>query len=82
MELEKRVTLLRKQELNGADYLKIEKNRKEIEKLESGITVASQAIDTTSSEIVRLREEELYQKLIELVRGQFSYIPHLLGFHC
>ncbi|XXG40328.1 hypothetical protein AAC387_Pa01g1073 [Persea americana] len=69
MEHEKRLTLLRKQELKGADYMKIEKNRKEIEKLESRITVASQAIETTSSEIVRSREAELYPQLLELVRG-------------
>lgn len=80
MEHEKRLTLLRKQELKGADYMKIEKNRKEIEKLESRITVASQAIETTSSEIVRSREAELYPQLLELVRGSVLLYTMFLGF--
>lgn len=72
MKHEKRVALLRKQEMKGADYMKIEKNKKEIEKLESRLTVASQAIQTTSSEIIRLREAELYAQLLELVKGLMS----------
>lgn len=60
---------LRKQELKGADYIKIERSKKEIEKLDSMMTVATQAIETTSAEIIRLREIELYPQLLELVKG-------------
>ncbi|KAI3886259.1 hypothetical protein MKX03_007979 [Papaver bracteatum] len=69
IEHEKRVSQLRKQEIKGGDYMKIEKNKKEIEKLESRMMVASQAMETTSSEIIRLREFELYPQLLELVKG-------------
>ncbi|KAF9622817.1 hypothetical protein IFM89_034052, partial [Coptis chinensis] len=69
LEHEKRVTQLRKQELKGADYIKTEKTKKELEKLESMMTVATQAIETTSTEIIRVREIELYPQLLELVRG-------------
>lgn len=65
---------LRKQEIKGGDYMKIEKNKKEIEKLESRMMVASQAMETTSSEIIRLREFELYPQLLELVKGSVSFM--------
>ncbi|KAF8405412.1 hypothetical protein HHK36_010318 [Tetracentron sinense] len=69
IEHEKRMARLRKQEIKGADYLKTEKNKKEIEKLESRMVVASQAIETTSAEIIKVRETELYPQLLELVKG-------------
>nr|KYP66608.1 hypothetical protein KK1_012906 [Cajanus cajan] len=69
MEHEKKLALLRKVELKRADYVKTEKTRKEVEKLESQMMVASQAIDSTSAEINKLREVELYPQLIELVKG-------------
>ncbi|KAG1359430.1 putative Nitrate regulatory gene2 protein [Cocos nucifera] len=68
-EHERRVDLLRKQEAKGVDYVKVEKNRKEIDRLESKMLVSSQAIQTTTSEIVRLRESELFPQLLELVIG-------------
>ncbi|XP_043709295.1 protein ALTERED PHOSPHATE STARVATION RESPONSE 1 [Telopea speciosissima] len=69
IEHKKRVTQLRKQEAKGSDYLKTEKNKKEIEKLESTLVVAAQAIETTAVEIIRLRESELYPQLLQLVNG-------------
>ncbi|KAK9164521.1 hypothetical protein Syun_005423 [Stephania yunnanensis] len=65
----KKVGQLRKQEIKGGDYVKTEKNKKEIERLESLMVVASQAMQTTSAEIIRLRETELYPQLLELVKG-------------
>lgn len=69
IEHEKRVAQLRKLEMKRADYVKTEKTKKEVEKLESQMMVASQAIETTSAEIIKLRETELYPQLIELVKG-------------
>ncbi|KAL5821151.1 hypothetical protein ACOSQ3_023033 [Xanthoceras sorbifolium] len=69
IEHEKRVGQLRKLEVKRADYLKTEKTRKEVEKLESKMMVATQAIETTSSEIIKLRETELYPQLLDLVKG-------------
>ena len=66
---DKKVGLLRKQEVRGVDYLKMEKNRMEMESLESKMLVATQSIDTTTSEIIRLRESELFPQLLELVAG-------------
>ncbi|KAL2348630.1 hypothetical protein Fmac_002630 [Flemingia macrophylla] len=66
---EKKLALQRKLELKRADYVKTEKTKKEVEKLASQMMVASQAIDSTSAEIIKLREVELYPQLIELVKG-------------
>jgi hypothetical protein len=68
-EHDKKVSLLRKQEVKGVDYLKMEKNKMEIESLESKMLVANQSIETTTSEIIRLRESELFPQLLELVAG-------------
>lgn len=65
---------LRKLELKRADYVKTEKTKKEVEKLESQMMVASQAIESTSSEIIKLRETELYPQLIELVKGLVFFL--------
>lgn len=72
MEHEKKAAQLRKLEMKRADYVKTEKTKKEVEKLESQMMVASQAIDTTSAEIIKLREIELYPQLIDLVKGLVS----------
>lgn len=69
MEHEKRVEQLRRLEVKRADFFKTEKTKKEVEKLESQIEVASQAIQTTSSEIIKLRETELYPQLLDIVKG-------------
>ena len=69
MEHDKRVEQLRRLEVKRADYMKTEKTKKEVEKLESLMEVAAQAINTTSAEIVKLRENELYPQLLDLVKG-------------
>ncbi|PKU75199.1 hypothetical protein MA16_Dca022441 [Dendrobium catenatum] len=68
-EKEKRQSLLRRQEANGGDFFKVQKNKREIERLESKLMVYCQAIETTSTEIVRLREAELFPQLLDLVNG-------------
>lgn len=60
---------MRKLEVKRADYVKTEKTKKEVERLESQLMVASQAIETTSTEIIKLRETELYPQLLDLVEG-------------
>lgn len=82
MEHSKRAEQLRKMEIKRADYMKTEKAKKEVEKLESRMMVSSQSIESTSDEIVKLREEELYPQLVELVKGLVSFeclIAHFIG---
>lgn len=69
IEHDKKVVLLRKQELKGEDELKVEKTKATIKRLQSQIMVAFQAVDTTSAAILQMRETELYPQLVELSKG-------------
>lgn len=60
---------LSRMEARRADYLKTAKTRKEVEKLESQMLVSSQAIETISAEIIKVRETVLYPQLLDLVKG-------------
>ncbi|XAR73756.1 hypothetical protein NMG60_11007831 [Bertholletia excelsa] len=81
VEHEKKTAQLRKLELKRGDYLRTEKTKKEVEKLESRMMVASQAIETTSSEIIKLRESELYPQLVDLVKGLMGMWRSLYECH-
>ena len=63
IEHEKKIEQLRKMEIKRGDFMKTEKMKKEIEKLESRMTVSTQAIESTSQEIIKLREAEIYPQL-------------------
>ncbi|KAJ4714157.1 Protein of unknown function (DUF630) Protein of unknown function (DUF632) [Melia azedarach] len=85
-EHEKRVGQLRKMDVKRADYFKTEKVKKEVEKLESQMIVASQAIETISAEIIKVRETQLYPQLLELVKGMMCmwrsmYESHQVQMH-
>lgn len=80
MEHEKKVSTLKKLEMKRADYMKTEKTKKEVEKLESEMMVACQAIESTSAEIVKLRETELHPQLIELVKGLVLFFSFSFSF--
>ncbi|KAL9241415.1 hypothetical protein vseg_015531 [Gypsophila vaccaria] len=69
MEHEKRVEQLRRLEVKRGDYLKTLKTKKEVHKLESLLEVSSQAIQSTSNEIIKLRDIELYPQLLQLIKG-------------
>lgn len=87
MEHEKKVEQLRRLEMKRAEYVKTEKAKKDVEKLESQLTVSSQAIQSASNEIIKLRETELYPQLVELVKGLVLCISllyltkHLISLH-
>ncbi|KAK6118025.1 hypothetical protein DH2020_048228 [Rehmannia glutinosa] len=81
LEHEKKAAILRKLEMKNADYIKTEKAKKEVEKLESQMMVALQAIETTSTEIIKLRESELYPQLFQLVMGLMSMWRSMYEFH-
>ncbi|KAL8472463.1 hypothetical protein ACS0TY_029615 [Phlomoides rotata] len=81
VEHDKKAALLRKLEMKSADYFKSEKAKKDVEKLESQIMVALQAIETTSSEIIKLRESQLYPQLLRLVDGLMNMWRSMYEFH-
>ncbi|KAL3630120.1 hypothetical protein CASFOL_023104 [Castilleja foliolosa] len=81
LEHEKKVAISRKLDMKNADYITTEKAKKEVEKLESKMMVALQAIETTSTEIIKLRESELYPQLLHLVKGLMSMWRSMYEFH-
>ncbi|KAG9129862.1 hypothetical protein Leryth_006992 [Lithospermum erythrorhizon] len=81
LEHDKKSDHLRKLEMKRADYMKTETTRKEVEKLESRMMVASQAIESTSAEIIKLRETELYPQLVELVKGLICMWRSMYEYH-
>ncbi|KAJ6366734.1 hypothetical protein OIU77_003170 [Salix suchowensis] len=74
IEHQKKLALLRKLEVKRAEYVKTEKTKKEIEKVESKMMVATQGTETTFTEIIKLRETELYPQLLELVKGSVFFV--------
>lgn len=69
IEHEKKLSLLQSQEYRGHDEVKQDKTKASINRLQSLILVTSQAVTTTSSAIIELRDNELALQLIELCRG-------------
>lgn len=62
MEHEKMVEQVKKLETKSSEYVKVDKAKKEL-------MVSSQAIESTTNEIIKLRESQLYPQLVDLVKG-------------
>ncbi|KAK1425052.1 hypothetical protein QVD17_20395 [Tagetes erecta] len=73
IEHDKKLSALQSQEYKGGDESKLNKTKASITKLQSLIVVTSQAVSTTSTAIVGLRDAELVPQLIELCHG-FMYM--------
>ncbi|KAJ8758592.1 hypothetical protein K2173_000313 [Erythroxylum novogranatense] len=69
LELEKKTTLLLKQEEENHDWSKIEKTRLSVEGLETDIRKLQHSISTTCSTILELIDVELYPQLLTLISG-------------
>ncbi|CAI9101248.1 OLC1v1038526C1 [Oldenlandia corymbosa var. corymbosa] len=73
IEHEKKLSALQSQECRGDDESKLDKTKASITRLQSLILVTSQAVSTTSSAIIGLRDSELVPQLVELCHG-FMYM--------
>lgn len=73
IEHERKLSSLQSQEYKGEDESKLNKTKASINKLHSLIVVTSQAVSTTSTAIVGLRDAELVPQLVELCHG-FMYM--------
>lgn len=69
IEHEKKLSQLQSQEYKGDDEAKLDKTKSSITRLQSLIIVTSQAVTTTSSAIIRLRDTDLVPQLVELCHG-------------
>ncbi|KAE8694194.1 protein kinase G11A [Hibiscus syriacus] len=77
IEHEKRLSALQSQEYRGEDETKIDKTKASITRLQSLIIVTSQAVSTTSTAIIGLRDSDLVPQLVELCHG-FWYMWGLM----
>ncbi|XP_042489208.1 nitrate regulatory gene2 protein-like [Macadamia integrifolia] len=73
IEHERKLASLQSQEYRGEEEMKLDKTKASIKRLQSLIMVTSEAVTTTSSAIIQLRDSELYPQLVELCRG-FMYM--------
>lgn len=69
IEHEKKLSLLQSQEYKGEDETKLDKTKASITKLQSLIIVTSQAVSTTSTAIIGLRDSDLVPQLSDLCHG-------------
>ncbi|KAK4488556.1 hypothetical protein RD792_004320 [Penstemon davidsonii] len=73
IEHEKKLSVLQSQEYKGEEESKLDKTKASIKRLQSLIAVTSQAVSTTSSAIIGLRDSDLVPQLVELCHG-FMYM--------
>uniref|UniRef100_A0A1J3ICH3 DUF632 domain-containing protein n=1 Tax=Noccaea caerulescens TaxID=107243 RepID=A0A1J3ICH3_NOCCA len=81
IEHEKKLSQLQSQEYKGDDEAKLDKTKSSITRLQSLIIVTSQAVTTTSSAIIRLRDTDLVPQLVELCHGYMYMWKAMHQFH-
>ncbi|XP_008775372.2 nitrate regulatory gene2 protein-like [Phoenix dactylifera] len=69
IEYQRKVALLNKQKKRGVNSETLEKTKSAVSHLHTRYIVDMQSMDSTVSEINRLRDEKLYPKLVDLVDG-------------
>lgn len=69
IEYQKKVALLHRQKKRGASPETLEKTKAAVSHLHTRYIVDMQSMDSTVSEINRLRDKQLYPKLVDLVDG-------------
>ncbi|CAL4963543.1 unnamed protein product [Urochloa decumbens] len=94
IDYQKKVTLLQKQKKRGVKLETLEKTKAAVSHLHTRYIVDMQSMDSTVSEINRLRDRQLFPKLVDLVdgmtkmwsamhrhhRSQFMIISGIRGF--
>ncbi|KAF2315443.1 hypothetical protein GH714_039265 [Hevea brasiliensis] len=70
IEHEKKLSTLQSQEYKGEDDAKLDKTKASIKRMQSLIIVTSQAVSTTSTAIIGLRDTDLVPQLVELCHGE------------
>nr|ACL52607.1 unknown [Zea mays] len=81
IEHEKKLSTLQSLEYKGRDSAKLDKTKASINKLQSLIVVTSQAATTTSSAIVRVRDNELAPQLVQLCFALLGMWRSMNHFH-
>lgn len=69
IELEKKYSVYRHQDNKGEDHTVMDKTRGTIKMLQTRMVVAIQAVDSAATAVQKLRDEELYPQLLDLLEG-------------
>ena len=69
LEYQRKVTLLNKQKKRVSNPQSLEKTKAAVSHLHTRYIVDMQSMDSTVSEIHRLRDDQLFPKLVNLVSG-------------
>ncbi|EOA26608.1 hypothetical protein CARUB_v10022668mg [Capsella rubella] len=81
IEHEKKLSKLQSQEYKGENEIKLDKTKASITRLQSLIIVTSEAVSTTSTAIIRLRDTDLVPQLVELCHGFMYMWKSMHQFH-
>lgn len=81
LEYQKKVTLLNKQKKRNAGADTLEKTKAAVSHLHTRYIVDMQSMDSTVSEVNRLRDEQLYPKLVALVEGMAEMWGNMCVHH-
>ncbi|XP_015059210.1 nitrate regulatory gene2 protein-like [Solanum pennellii] len=81
IEHEKKLATLQSQESRSDDIAKLDKTKASITRLQSLMVVTSQAVSTTSSAIIGLRDSDLVPQLVELCHGFMYMWKSMNQFH-
>lgn len=81
IEYQRKVGLLNKQKKRGANPESIEKTKAAVSHLHTRYIVDMQSMDSTVHEIQRLRDDQLYPKLVELVDGMAMMWENMHSHH-
>ncbi|KAL3348780.1 hypothetical protein AABB24_022108 [Solanum stoloniferum] len=81
IEHEKKLATLQSQESRSDDVAKLDKTKASITRLQSLMVVTSQAVSTTSSAIIGLRDSDLVPQLVELCHGFMYMWKSMNQFH-
>lgn len=73
LDYQRKVAMLNKQKKQGTNSEALEKIKAAVSHLHTRYIVDMQSMDSTVLEINRLRDEQLYPKLVQLVDGYVSF---------
>jgi len=69
VDLERKVIILKNQDAKNEDHNVIDKTRTTIKALQTRMVVAISAVDNGYQQVQKLRDDELYPQLLELLDG-------------
>jgi len=80
-DLERKLAILRNQDQKNKDHNVIDKTRSTIKALQTRMVVAIQAVDHGYQQVQKLRDEELYPQLVDLLDGIGAMWREMAMFH-